>query len=707
MISLLHAGLLPWVAAIAIPVAIHLLTRKTRREMDLPTLRFLQRTVAQQSNLFRWRHWLLLALRALAVLALALAFTRPQLDSALALPANQRVGVVAVLDVSASMGYSAGGLSSLARAKGEALKVLQQLKSGDRANIIICAAQPSALMTEPISDIAAVQSAVRRVEPSEERGDPTAAINLAVEQLAKTEAPVKQLYVFSDFQRTDWAEAKLDSVPAAVRRFFINTDAGSRDNVGLTALRLRPSTPRAGQTFHIEAEAFNASGGIRTAPIALTLSNGARYVREATLPPYSSATVSFPLRFETPERLECTATLPSDHLIVDNSRFSAVDLRRDAVVVLLTDENPDEPPAASFFLTQALNPGGKSGAGFRVLPTRPAELNNPLLHGADVVVVCNAPSMPSQQFEALARYVTAGGNLIWYLYGDGIRQQIEGVASRLPAAEPMPLQVEEVTNLTGNGKGFVTLAEARYESPLLRAFRDPDASDLTKVRFSKLCITSEVDDRAEVLLKFEDGTAAAVRAGEGSGNLLLLNIPPAPAWNDLARQECFLPLMHEFLKGIISRDSGLRDSYPGGAASATLPTSEAALQVRCTGPNGSHPALVKDPTTGSVVIERTPKAGFYRLAAGGKPAGVIAVNPHPDESDLRSLDPRELEARRNRQNSVLEGQAGREADVSTLGKGVPLWQLLLIAALLCLFGEQCVSRLRPRVSQGQQGGGAA
>ena len=41
MISLLNAGLLPWVAAIAIPVAIHLLTRKTRREMDLPTLRFL------------------------------------------------------------------------------------------------------------------------------------------------------------------------------------------------------------------------------------------------------------------------------------------------------------------------------------------------------------------------------------------------------------------------------------------------------------------------------------------------------------------------------------------------------------------------------------------------------------------------------------------------------------------------------------------
>src|SRR3569623_588198 len=128
MLSLLNPSLLPWLAAIEIPVAIHLLTRRTRREMDLPTVRFVQRTMAQQSSLFRWRHLILLLLRTLAVAAVVLAFTRPTLDSALALPTNARAGVVLVIDVSASMAYSAGGLTSLARAKGEALQVLEGLR---------------------------------------------------------------------------------------------------------------------------------------------------------------------------------------------------------------------------------------------------------------------------------------------------------------------------------------------------------------------------------------------------------------------------------------------------------------------------------------------------------------------------------------------------------------------------------------------------
>src|SRR6266540_6927596 len=51
MLSLLNAGLLPWLAAVAVPLLIHLLTRRARRPMDLPTVRFLQRTLAHQSRL--------------------------------------------------------------------------------------------------------------------------------------------------------------------------------------------------------------------------------------------------------------------------------------------------------------------------------------------------------------------------------------------------------------------------------------------------------------------------------------------------------------------------------------------------------------------------------------------------------------------------------------------------------------------------------
>jgi hypothetical protein len=296
--------------------------------------------------------------------------------------------------------------------------------------------------------------------------------------------------------------------------------------------------------------------------------------------------------------------------------------------------------------------------------------------------------------------VQNGGNLVWFLYGDRVPEQLRGLARHLPAAEPMPLQVESVTDLRGNGKGYVTLAEARYESALLKAFKDPAAADLSRTRFYRVCVTSEVAPRAETLLKFEDGTAAVVRAGEGSGNLLLVNMAPAPTWSDLARQEAFLPLMHEFLKGLLVRDAALRDAVPGGPASTTIAPAPAGGTPRltCASPDGSRVPLVVDPATGTVVIERASRSGFYWLTAAesGRPVATLVVNPHPDESDLRAVDPRELESQRRKGGSYLADLSGSGTSADELQKGRPVWHYFLLAALACLLVEQWVSQLRPR-----------
>src|SRR2546423_1593294 len=70
MFSLLHPAMLGSLAAISMPLLIHLLTRRSRRRLPLPTVRFLQRSIASQSRLVRSRHLILLALLILALAAL-------------------------------------------------------------------------------------------------------------------------------------------------------------------------------------------------------------------------------------------------------------------------------------------------------------------------------------------------------------------------------------------------------------------------------------------------------------------------------------------------------------------------------------------------------------------------------------------------------------------------------------------------------------
>ena len=185
----------------------------------------------------------------------------------------------------------------------------------------------------------------------------------------------------------------------------------------------------------------------------------------------------------------------------------------------------------------------------------------------------------------------------------------------------------------GDGK-----AEGGGEMKNLLGGKGAGLAEMTNLKISVppgFTITTEVDHKAELLLKFEDGTPAAVRTGVGSGNLLLLNMSPAPSWSDLARQEIFVPLLHEFIKGILLRDAGVREFYPGGAAATTIAPASGTLS--CTGPEGEGLPVSQDKTTGSVIIDRTKGSGFYRVSAAANPVAVLAVNPHPDESDLRSI----------------------------------------------------------------------
>ena len=71
------------------PILIHLLTRRTHRTVTLPTFRFLQKSLAQQTQVFKLRRWLLLALRMALLLFLVLAFLKPTRTAPLAAKGGQ------------------------------------------------------------------------------------------------------------------------------------------------------------------------------------------------------------------------------------------------------------------------------------------------------------------------------------------------------------------------------------------------------------------------------------------------------------------------------------------------------------------------------------------------------------------------------------------------------------------------------------------
>lgn len=84
--TFLNATLLLGMAAAAVPIALHLLARREPKRAVFPAVRFLTQRFETNRSKMRLRRWWLLALRILAVLAMAFVLARPMIHPSLSMP---------------------------------------------------------------------------------------------------------------------------------------------------------------------------------------------------------------------------------------------------------------------------------------------------------------------------------------------------------------------------------------------------------------------------------------------------------------------------------------------------------------------------------------------------------------------------------------------------------------------------------------------
>ena len=399
------------------------------------------------------------------------------------------------------------------------------------------------------------------------------------------------------------------------------------------------------------------------------------------------------MTFSEARRYRFVARVPADGLPADDARYLTADLRHAQTVVFWTDEALNGSPTGAYFLSRALNPVPDQPGGIRVLARHATELTEADLKTCDAVLLEAITTMPADRLPMLAKYVAGGGTLLVFAGGPNFIGQMQALAHLGKNGDGLPFLPHSALDVSQRGKGYLTLTEARYDSPLLKLFKSPDAADLGKIHFTRLYLTTEPDKRAEVLLKFEDGTPAAARRNVRTGSILVCNFSTSPADSDLPRQEFFPPLLHEFLKGLTDKGGDRREFYPGGSASTTLDTDQVRGTISCLDPNSEPERVVVDKPSGGVIVERVDRLGFHAIFSNGKPVATLAVNPHPDESDLRTIDPRELQSKRAKHAAyaVHAGAVGAGSELDSLRHDRPLWPYCLLAVLLFLLLEHTVA----------------
>jgi hypothetical protein len=275
--------------SIGVPIYLHLFQRQQTRRLSFPALRYLERTEREHARQIRFRQFLLLMLRVLALLLITGAGAR--LFFAGRGSAHAPTAAVIVLDNSLSSGLVVGEVRLLDELKGLASSTLDAASDEDRF-WLIRAGEP---WLPAIPGTAAdTRQAVEETEVSEAGGDLSAALERAVRLLDTSTMEHREIHLLSDLQSTSFVAS--EGAPTGDVPVIVWTGHEPRTtNRALTSVVVGGGLPPLeGQRASVTIEALESTSESDTLHVPLRLVVNERIRGAATLPPGAQTTIALP-----------------------------------------------------------------------------------------------------------------------------------------------------------------------------------------------------------------------------------------------------------------------------------------------------------------------------------------------------------------------------------------------------------------------------
>lgn len=552
--SFIQIGFLGALAALVIPILIHLVFRQRPKNVDLGTLRFLRLVLEHNARRRNVMKWLLLAMRMACLILLAFLFSRPYLLAAR--QRGERKTTVILIDRSATMELKDEGSRAIDRAVTAVQEMLNLVPQTSHFEVAFFDHTVHPLVESGIDDdetrreLKGTELAELLKAPEACHGatDFGAAMEWARDVLAKAPGGPRELHVFTDFQRSGLAWSEVDVLPNDIQTQLHDLGRTAVNNVAVTEARADRTWLRPDEQTSLHVTVYN--GGPFTAndlPIVLKLASLNQKVQlreQVKLEPGSFESV----RFDLPPLAEglwqgTVAIEMEDDLPRDNAHPVALLASRPYQVLLVDGKETNTPVLAStYFLEAALRlaPPGEVYSGGPFEPLRvPATEPLPDLDKFDVIVLSDVADLNRETCRQIADRVNAGAGLLVF---SGEHVTTHGTAE----LERAGLTVGSITGTRRATDLPMRLKTWDNKHPIFVAFNDPQLGDLQRLTFSACSIIQPAADAA-VLAAFGDGTPAVIERPAGKGTVVWCSTTCDRQWSEWTRSRLYLPLMYQLL----------------------------------------------------------------------------------------------------------------------------------------------------------------
>lgn len=704
--SFLFPLFLAGIAAVGVPIVLHLVRRHTRHHVTFSSLMFLRTTLPRFTSRSRIENILLLILRCIMICLLALAFSRPFFSR----PDAERqvrpgTRMVLLIDTSASMRRA--GMWD--RAVDEVRSVLAEVKATDRVCIMSFDQNTRTLVgfeqwqsLEPTRRVPVAIEQISKLSPGWAGTVLGRALVNAAEAIQDDEVNeqqhrtgLRQIVLVSDMQQGSRLETlRTYEWPEGTKLIVKPIVAEGTTNATLQLLRNRDdlaasdSQTRSAVRITNSPDATAEQFGLRWAD--QTDANDAESLMDVYVAPGHSVVVHVPNRADEAAGRELILT--GDDHDFDNTLYLAPHLKQQINIVYIGGEDPNDPREMPYYVRRCF---GVSQSLIPKIIFHPADSK---LADADIATahfVIVADVLEQEHVDALKQYLQSGRTALL------VMKSPESAATVAALAGIDNLRSEEA-----DVDGYAMLDRIEFNHPLLAPFSEPRFGDFTNIHFWKhrrIDMTDLPD--ARVLASFDSNEPALFEQPVGSGSLLVLTSSWRPSDSQLALSSKFVPLLYSILEygGILTG----RQSQHFVGDNIPIPRSPISEQVDLKIRKPDNSVTIPDANQQSFAEADQPGIYTIESSAGNR---LFAVNLPVAECRTIPMSIEDLEGlgvSLGQSSSVpaeLVKQAARRSSFVDLESDQKLWRWAIVALLVVALIETWLAGwlTRPRLVAGRQ-----
>lgn len=681
--NFLNQALLWGMAAISIPVLIHLLNRRRYRRVPWAAMRFLKISVDQNQRRMRLEDWILLLLRCAVVALLASLLARPVLEGVSGVPGS-KVAAAIIVDNSASMGSQEGGVTRLALAREAAHEILSGLPQGSPVVVgdVFRAHEASA-------DHEFARARIDAITQTERHADLILATKEAIGALEGQAVVDRELYVITDGHAEEWGSlaalgGRFSDITAGVRVQLITVGSSLNANLGISRLTPAAALPAVDQPFRIDVDVTNfGEAPVTRVPVKLLVdgqASGNPWIIEE-LGPGRSETATLYTALPGPGYHRVTVALEGDKAPFDD-RQTVVMRARDEVNVLLVDGEPgaEDRDSETFFLREALAPvppAERSSYPVKPRVVSGSNLEAEALDRYEAVVLANVADVSLAFADRLARFVEKGGGLVVFPGGNFRPESYNALLYRRHGLLPASFVPRE------GDIGPRTRSLIPAETNPLSLERDL----LAGVKFRQIQRLQLGEGDYRVNLRYDDGQPALVESNYGQGKVFVFTSSADLAWNDFAVRPAYVPFVSRVLGGIVpSRENNLNvaagDPVRYRLDARLVGRDATVYELEDPESLGRLTELSGDDGVSLLEFDRTDRAGPYQVTIAGEPEPLLfSVRPSERESSVALLGDEQLARLGDSVTVSRWASNGKAASLEMDRQGAELWWPLLLVVI--------------------------